>query len=214
MKNLVFLVLLLTLLPACVSANTESLVNDNRCKAPCWYGLVPGKSGMKEVVTTIEALQFIDGKSIEASVNQPVGISWRFTDAASSYGTAIFDTAGLLKLLRIRIIGLQLGGVIDMFGPPESVWVNYQPDDTYVLHLYYPSAGIVVHTSGIPFNYSIGPKQIARDLEVHEIEFFTPTSLTDYLESYELRLQDNIDYILDRLQPWPGFGENVIQIQP
>ncbi len=215
MKNLRMFFLLIFLV-GCNSQDPALFLGKNTCVVPCWYGMTPGKSTAEEVEAILQSLPFVSPSSIEVHSAQGLAdISWRFTNEASGYGVVTFDRSGLLQETRIRTIGLSLGDALDALSAPESLWAKYETGQDYVLTLFYPAKGVVLDTLDKPkIDAHQNTDRLTRDLRVYEVEFFSPTGLTTFLQDIEHRPQENIDYILNRLQPWPGFGENVIQIKP
>lgn len=211
---LTILLLLCLLLGGCNTRTQEIFLNKTECKTPCWYGLTPGQTTSADSQSILAGLSFVSTQSLKTDSDY---FFWRFTDTASGQGRLYFDVDSKVQKIVLNPDGLILGPVIDFFGEPEHIWAYYLPGNgvTYALTLYYASQGIVVEVRDKPHNAtSMGSESVTRDLRVSEIKFFTPTSLENLLKNIESWSLDNVSYIQSRLQPWPGFGENVVRIEP
>lgn len=214
-KFIVLLWLLLTLAGCASSQNPTVALGDAICASPCWYGLTPGQTTMIQAQNALQALSFI----AQPPRMQPDNISWSFAGPVAGYGVLDFKN-DVLKQVRLYITGITLGTTIDKFGPPEHVFPTYQPGGDgaqYSLTLYYPAHGIMVETYDKPQgDLKRGKENITRTLAVYEIDLFAPSNLQDFLNDHEFGYgsQERIDYILQYLQSWPGFGEDVVRIKP
>ena len=172
---------------------------------------------MSEAQTALQSLPFVSTASVETNAFEgKVTISWRFTGEVAGHGGLVFDENGILQVIRIRTIGLLLGEVVDAFGIPEKIWADYFPGDgvDYNAYLYYPAKGVVIGTHDKPAGDPLsGTERITRDLKVYQIQFFASSDIRTFLEEIDQRSQDNVNYILAHLQPWPGFGDNVIRVE-
>jgi hypothetical protein len=218
--------MLLLLFAGCASRKPEIFLGDMTCPIPCWYGLIPGKTTLTESQKVLALLPFVSQESFKTDTYRQ-GIDylfWRFTGDASGEGGLYFDSDGRLQKIELTPRGLELGMTIDAFGPPESVQAFYLPpvgeylpsggEIGYALTLYYPSKGIVIEVRDKPRgDPEAKVESITRDLRVTDIKLFSPTSVESFLRDIDDWSQQNIDYILDHLQPWPGFGDRVINIE-
>lgn len=217
MRKVIVLFGLLSALMSCtnISRNPQAAIGDATCALPCWYGLSPGNSTLAQSETILRSLSFV----FQPPRIQTDYIDWSFTDEISGQGGLIFQN-GMLKTIRLEISGLDLGTAIDKFGLPEQVFPNYQSGVggvQYSLTLYYPAHGIMIETYDKPQGVlKRGREDITRSLAVCEIDLFVPSSLKDFLNDREAGYgsQERIDYILQYLQPWPGFGKDVVRISP
>jgi hypothetical protein len=107
--------------------------------------------------------------------------------------------------------------VIDAFGSPDSVWTGYYTLDGNLLYevlLFYPDLGITVQVVDEPNNASSKNRErIARDLQVNQVQFYEPMNVEAFLTNIDHYSKEGTRYYLDRLQPWPGFGEDVVRVE-
>ncbi len=220
MRKIYLLIFLTFLMVGCGSRNPEIFLGDSTCALPCWYGLQPDKTNLAESQAILAHLPFVDQQSIKIDTYRqgPDYLFWRFTDEAVGQGRLYFAGNGALQKIDLRPMGLDLGKAIDVFGEPESVLAFSLPpagDSNFGLTLYSPAKGIVVEVRDKSRRQpNARAESITRDLTVTDIFLFAPTTLESYLEDVDGRTQKDVDYLLPRLQPWPGFGDNVIQIKP
>jgi hypothetical protein len=217
-RNITFFFMLL--LTSCLSQSSGLVLGNATCAAPCWYGLTPGKTTVAQAEAVLRSLPFVSSGSIKTNTSFGVtDISWVFGDKVAGVGILTFSTQGIASEIRLNPRGLQLGEVIDAFGAPERIWVAHLPSNDgtmlYQMLLFYPSLGITVRVIGEPNNVSgNNMERIVRDLQVDQIQFYQSMSIEAFLTSIAQHSKENVQYYLDRLQPWPGFGEDVIQIKP
>lgn len=218
MKRKLIFILLLLFLTSCLSQSLETLLNDKICLPPCWYGLAPEKTSMTESEAVLRSLPFVSSTSIQTHVSSPVSdIGWLFTGSAGR-GSLIFDSQKKLDEIRLNMPGLRLGVVVDAFGNPDSIWGGYYTLDGTLLYemlLFYPNSGITVRVVDEPSNVSGKDlERVTRNLLVDQIQFYAPMSVELFLANIDHRSQGNAEYFVERLQKWPGFGDNVVQIKP
>ncbi len=215
MKTSLTLLVLCLILTGCNNRTQEIFLNRSECAAPCWYNLSPGKTTSVESQTILASLPFVSAQSLKTDSGY---FFWRFTSEASGQGRLYFGADGKLQKIALNPDSLILGSVIDFFGPPEHAWAYYLPGDgiAYASTLYYPTQGIIVDVRDKPRNTigTGGLESITRDLRISEIKFFAPTSIERVLGTIETWSPDNVSHIESRLKSWPGFDENVIQIEP
>jgi hypothetical protein len=221
---------LLLLSVACVSTSPEIYLGDATCVIPCWYGLTPGKTTFEEAQTVIQSLPFVATDSIEigpphfgpnSPPSQSVYIYWQFTGGAVGQGVIFFGEEERIQEIRLDTRGVTLGPVIDSFEAPEIIWAsitpmidNFDSGPHYNLSLYFPK-GVFVEVSDRTKGDLTGVTQdVTRELNVSSIHLFAPTDLETFLTEVTNSpyKPSNMDYIRERLQPWPGFGKDVIHV--
>ena len=216
MRKITTFLLLSLILVSCVSNRSQDpkiFFEGSTCATTCWHGLLLGQTTMAESKVLLASLPYVSKESFKAD---PDYLFWRFTDQASGQGRLYFDAAGQLKKIVLNPDGVILHEAIDSFGPPDYAWARYLPGDrpTYALTLYYPSRGITLDVRDEPTMSTNTSGNIAEDMRVSEIRFFAPTTIDQVLNDIDAWSPENVEYIRTHLQPWPGFGENVIQIKP
>lgn len=182
------------------------------CELPCWYGIVPGRTSADESVNILHTMAFIESDSVKrVNVGGSTDVSWRFT--ANAFGHVIFEDDKLIKM-SIAPTGLLLGNVIDQIGTPDSISAGYEPAEIvgYSLTLYYPHKGIVVRVLDRVKGGLTEPQRITQDLNVSEIQLFVPTTIEGFLTTVAGQPKNNVDHLMGRLQPWPGYGDDVVRV--
>jgi hypothetical protein len=211
------------IISACVSTSQEIYLGGNFCSIPCWYRLTPGQTTFEEALTIVKYLPFVS----YSDYVQPTStyISWHFTGEVFARGVITFDANRRIQEIELYPSGLTLGPVIDTFGSPETIWArlmwprltNFDPEQPYYLALYFPT-GVLVEVADQTKDNPPGHMQdITRELNVYSIQLFAPTDLDTFLTKVSpvpISNQAILDDVHKRLKPWPGFGKDVVQVQP
>ncbi len=185
------------------------------CAAPCWQGLTPGQSTLKDVQHLLERTDPLtilvseyptdtdclvwdigierQDDSFEIRTIQTVGSTVSFIESDSSSGIA-------------------LKHVIAQLGEPEyaAVKLAVGPDGQYfILEVYYPSRGL---------SFVLWPNQqavgrIGPNIPVAGIQYYKPGDLLSYLTAKEVCWRgaekakawaENEQHLI---QPWSGYGK-------
>jgi hypothetical protein len=116
------------------------------CRAPCWQGIVPGKTSAGEARELLKRLPFVKPDSVKQG-------SWRSLDGDGGGHLSIDN--GVVQAVHLALpSGVRLGDVIDSYGEPSHVaagrWYgNHGDGPFYSLALVYASPGIVLDASHI-----------------------------------------------------------------
>jgi hypothetical protein len=174
---------------------------------------MPGKSTIVETETVLRSLSFVSELDFNTSSKQGVTTAcWQFI-TSMAYGCATFKNA-TLQYLRIRPKDLHLGEVIDRIGIPDHIIAGYEPAETivYGIDLYYPTKGVAITVADSPIGALSDAQRITRELNVVQIQYFATTDLETFLTEIDGRSRDSAQSVLEHLQPWPGYGPNVVRI--
>ena len=186
----------------------RSLLTDQPCPAPCWYGLELGKSTRADVLATLRTLSFADPDTIQENA---VGYWDRFshkslaaTVIGANYRSSRQQSAGLIvandTLLSIGIFPnypLSLAQVVDHLGPPDYVSAIMGLDrTTCYLELIWLNRQIVVGRTELNGQQLCGTldsgKSLDPNLIVEEIHYELPQWFSEIPAP-------------GRDHPWPGF---------
>ena len=132
----------------------QSFMTGNPCKAPCWYGLVPGVSSDTEIMQKLPQLTFIDTHSIvrnEGSFwpgNQPHMIYFNCKNIQKTQCGFLIVTDDRLKFINLYLqYNLMLSQVIKKLGPPEYIDYYHDiinpPNPVFIAELSWPENRIV-----------------------------------------------------------------------
>ena len=190
----------------------RSILTDEPCAAPCWYGITPGVSDLEEVRQSLATNPHVDQASIreQQGTGDMVQVDW--------LERGLFSGLGLLSLrndvveridLRMRY-KITLGQVVEKYGPPEKVaaWYARAAGTAYYIRLYYPSKGLLFLVDTRPRASPLGDTDvITEDMVITDVLYFAPTSIEDLLLSDLIPIgNEKGPHMLERLQDWPGFG--------
>lgn len=200
----------------------RSLLTDQPCAVPCWYGIVPGKTCKDDLQILLEENEYIDHSkplewfkfSEDGNVFEQVG--W-VSAASPQHGCNLMLRDEVVLELTCRLnYDLTLEQVIDRFGQPAGVYVSIGGGEV-VWHNYsffYPSKGLTfVGTLRVDWSRNTGDASLYPDLRLHSVSYFEPTTLHQYV-SHVLRLDEKTaDEFIGAIQPWPGIGGTVRVVQ-
>ena len=208
----------------CSSVSPTVSLGDASCRIPCWYGLAPGKTTFDEALSVVKSLRFVSSDSLKTDSSTPGQepyIYWLFANELAGQGVVFFDTHKRIQEIRLNTRGLTLGSVIDAFGSPKTIWANITPvvdnfdfGPHYNLGLYFPQGIYIEIADKAKGDLKTVTQDITRDLNVDSIYLFAPTDLETFLGQIteSPSNQARLDYIRARLQPWPGFGKDVVHV--
>ncbi len=103
----------------------RSFLTDEPCPAPCWYGAMPGQTGIHVMSMLLEKIDFVDPESvIDFSVTQRGevvdGIQWACTSSREFWcGRAFFTEGELSHLVRVVEYHLTIEMAADKLGEPQ-----------------------------------------------------------------------------------------------
>lgn len=206
MRKLIYCTLLLLSLSACKASSSAdtSLFSDTHCSPPCWQNLTPGISTLTDVQQFLNGLQTNEQKTIKVIGSKDEDV-FGWVSAQSGGTRQVCVKAERLTMIEIirPDVDLQLGMVVDYFGPPEYLYAAAEAHgEIYVIHLYYPSQGIAFIS--LPKVKNMG--DIKPDMLVDEIHYFVPGDLASYSSSRCWGADYITRSVIPNIQPWSGFG--------
>ena len=211
MRRLLYWGLLLALAVVSAGCNAfipadTSLISGTPCAPPCWQNLTPGVSTMADVERFVGGLRASEQERLETGTD-PAGYKLFTWFGAKNGKTRLISVdEDRVKLILIAPdFDLNLGTVVDHFGPPESLFAihgGYGHGGTYRLELYYPQQGLAFESRpGIEYLGEVRP-----DMSVYTIYYFASGDLANYFDGQGWT-DDYVDAIMRYVQPWPGFGQ-------
>lgn len=209
---------LLVLISLCVLSLQErtadrSILTDDPCAAPCWQGIVPGKTTIDEALAILDTLGF-DYSRFDSEVQWYTYAYYRddgFGFPGNVLWGPLFGDSTSVAVMRLGLeFELTLQEVLDKYGPPEK-FQAFRGDlptlpDGHVLGavvmLFYPQRGLAFESwiAGLP------PVIIESGTTVKAVCYFDPTPMEQlFLDVPRMR------WYLPRetwkgLQDWQGFG--------
>ena len=109
----------------------RSILTDDPCQAPCWYGLELGKSGRDEIINALETLSFINPNTIEEgpyysywdpSIGQNLTAEYISADCRSPQQRCVVLVMVNHLLASVQLTpnyNLSLDEVVNHLGPPD-----------------------------------------------------------------------------------------------
>jgi hypothetical protein len=98
----------------------DSWLTDKPCKAPCWYGMEPGKTSKEEAMLTTKELSFIDPEGVTDSVN---GLLFNCKNYPGCVYMGFRDN--ILEFLNIYLYTtVTFKEVVDKLGNPDIVMID------------------------------------------------------------------------------------------
>lgn len=192
----------------------RSILTDEPCAAPCWYGITPGVSDLEEVRQSLATNPHVDQASIREQqiTGDRVQVDWLGHGLFSNF-SGLFLRHDVVELIDLRGMRnrLTLGQVVEKYGPPEKVaaWYAWGGGTAYYVRLYYPSKGLVLFVDTRPRASPLGDTDvIAEDMTVTEVLYVAPTSTIEDLFLRDLMPVESEQgsRMMEKLQDWQGFG--------
>jgi hypothetical protein len=216
MLTKIFVIICAALASACalvaITATREHYDNfrQNPCVAPCWYGLVPGKSTREDAWNVLPGLPFIvPWTTAEGLVNRSNhDISWRKKWNLSIRDWIEIDSNDVVLGIVVQPDApLSLGEVIQTMGIPAKIELyNVGAELSRIrLELFYPGQGFVcevIVSEGGAFSPSY---EIKPDMPVARVEYRIADASPDHLIFWN-SWRTNYRVSLGQMQDWPGFG--------
>jgi hypothetical protein len=179
----------------------RSFLTDEPCAAPCWYGLIPGKSTKADAHRVLAEMPFVDQATIrEGSTGFYMG------DA-----TAVTFRCPRQPSNRI------CGSIVVYGNTVQEIDLEPQwgaESSGYMIDLYYVQRGIIARrvakTADRYISWSDGNSVVlAQEMQVSSLVYSPPApSLRDGL-TYRRMSPGRIEYLLEHLPAWPGWGKSV-----
>lgn len=175
-------------------------IGSDLCKPPCWHGIIPGQTSIKDAEVKIESLEFFSDDGYmrnDESFSELIWYGGGGNNAYFSYDDNIIQSINFYFL-----DGSFLDTILSNYGNPDG-YILSEDDAGYVITIFYPSLGIVFHASQ---GY---PEPISSKMTVN-VGYYLPTANPElFLENYlELRQKihtsikiDEVDYI-----KWDGLN--------
>lgn len=197
----------------------SGFLSDPSCGAPCWQGLVPGKSTTGEMDRYLEKLNPLEWPS-KKSRSTLVGCTKRqINDQNGDVVTASTEFSiknGMLIFIEVfpgRPLLLQ--SVVARYGAPEyfsPIVTNFGGPDVYMLTLYYPKQGLAMEMAYYSTPETVG--YIRPDMYVGTLYLFQPGDMLAFFvardscegDLNQITLEAN-QRISKYVRPWTGYGK-------
>jgi hypothetical protein len=191
----------------------RSLITQEHCAAPCWYGIVPGATSEIEMFESLEELDFIDKESLETTELADGGkmVQWGtvFPEDPGRSGRIIVSSEGVVSTITIYRLWYQttLQEVIQIIGEPDGVVAEPYglPDgpveciDTSVIWF---DKGLQVSLPSQSLSQANQAAFVEPQSQIETVFFFPSVSnLDEYLEII------GSPYLRDDFTPWKGFED-------
>jgi len=190
----------------------RSILTDEPCAAPCWYGITPGISHLEEVRQSLATNPHVDQASIREQqiTGDRVQVDWLERGLFSGLGLLFLRNDVVERIyLRMRC-NITLGQVVEKYGPPEKVaaWYARAAGTAYYIRLYYPSKGLLFFVDTRPIaSPTADTDVITEDMVITDVLYYAPTSIEDLLLSDLMPVEsEEGPHMLKKLQDWQGFG--------
>ena len=214
--SFLFLLLIASCTPEPATVSLEEVNLKNICRNQ-WNGIIPGQTNESEALAILKSQSSVEDGSIRTfRVAENIErVDWKQSGAilARSWGTMLIGD-GTVVSLRVPVQGnISLQRWIDECGAPEQIRASRDGESPFAwLELFYPQKGWLVVAR--QENSNDAHVTIAPDAKILEIEYFTPTSLANYLAHIRFINNEEIrEKIKNEFCPWPGIN-GVIEVQP
>lgn len=187
------------------SINSMEFLDQNKCKLPCWEGITPGLTSMKEVWDLVSKNKIIKNANWYVSSKT---IEWNLSDSDISTKAIGDYEDGLLNNLYFSLYGktFPLNDFINIYGPPTYVDLGWSdPEHCYVSFIYL-SIGISLDTNlecnheGFFSSENYYQVSVSEDTPIQTITLHRPGK-SGYIKTYGTEAVSNLSL------EWHGFGD-------
>ncbi len=118
-----------------------SLLSDDPCAAPCFHGIVPGKSSFTDAVSKLKAESAFTNVTTQ---DKPPQASWSTSAGEACCQVTADQDTGVVNALLVKVApNMTLKQVTEKYGDPKYVYtVDYTADEVAVAVIF-PEKGIV-----------------------------------------------------------------------
>jgi len=196
-KRVVIVLLLGACLIACFSTSyflanvvifsSNNLLTNTNCNNPCWRGIQPGMSQMRDLTSLLDSDKFIrdyalqtdlhteqEGRDITPNIlSDAIRLNWSDW-RTSGVSSALVKNNIVIQIQFNNYSQLALGNVIDAVGPP-SHYVVYLTEYLVITRFvgYFPAKGLVI----ISDQPRADKLMLNPNLRVKDIYYFEPTTV-------------------------------------
>lgn len=206
---LVLLVVLAGCHPSRQGASIDrSILTDDPCAAPCWQGIVPGKTTSHEAAGIVAGLDSVRSNDIRDFGDRLVWYS-AASRADPVLASELRSRDGAVAFIEISIsFELTLQAILDKYGPPEKILAFESGSEHPILtaiHYYYPQQGLVF-VSWIE-GYVPPSEQFVLDAAtpITRTYYFAPTTIDSWFEEHP-EMEGRMRFGKEHLRDWPGLG--------
>lgn len=207
-KGLFILILAVGCSQPSPKAQLEAVVKSStNCIAPCWNGLIPGKSNKRDflmLVDEIDQERFANLRRTELWYKNSIGYQWN--DRTYLFVGAIgIERDQLVYLSFRRLDKLTIETIFEVLGYPDFYTAEVSVGESYLLelNLLYEKQGVITHIIVTPFKQPVSmfsqptcQIKVEMDMPIQEIYLVETDSATEMLETVYPFISSNSP------QPW------------
>jgi hypothetical protein len=211
-RKLTIFLALFIFLSGCRQENSL-ILQDSVCEPPCWHGITPGTSSLREILTQLSTMPGVE-KVTRANSQTPEEIdriSWNFNPDIAECGGYAFLSDNLVSVIEIDTCdSITLDEAVTKFGDPDKVSaIASQRELRWLsISLLYPQKGVAVVSTEKGLWPPNSPGRVTQEQHVKYVYYFDPRLYEDLLRSDSfLRVGACEIEILSSMQSWHGFGD-------
>lgn len=179
----------------------QSWLIDQPCTAPCWYGLIPGKTSREYAIETTGNLSFLDSKNIK--LREITGASFYCIEPPNEVCVAMgFENNKLSNLWIYPNYHITLEQVVQRLGPPDSFYYSYKDPESRNCNL-----NLLWLKRQMILGYSDTQQGSQIDLCERIYQEKGKISKSLLIQSVNLKTSSEIEMIIETIQE-PGTGQN------
>ena len=203
----------------------DSIIHQEVCNFPCWYGITPGITTVSELKQGIEKITFYSKASTKKDDIEPPTTSnlvmtefLRWWHSSPSKMNKIIIKDGIVSQIEIReTVDFTLGDVIDLYGEPTGVNVIYDVgvERLYlnlILQVYYPNRGLAIDFRLVALTGEVYVPEVTISRNAIGSRFYVVPS-QDNLKDFVLEL-GNPYTIYPVHEGWIGIGGKILSPKP
>jgi hypothetical protein len=189
----------------------RSLLTDSPCAAPCWQGIIPGKTSKSQAIQILRNNMYVKEDSLqEAGTSEWGGATWQWRVPGRRLQPGISWQDDTVQEITLGLTyDLTIEQVVNKFGPPEALIASKGgvPEHWYwIINLYYSQIGVQFKAYTREFSSLLEPST-----QVGVAQLFAPISLEERIANVYGGDTTSTERILahemDLIRPWKGYGD-------
>jgi hypothetical protein len=194
---------------SCIS-RTKSILVDNPCRPPCWYGITPGQTNQEEALKILKGIPEINWQSINSDLflsKLADGYRWKFINAKETDGEIAFSN-GITEAIHIEPGNSTIAKIFDLYGEPDTYLAFYQSIEFTIwgVYLFYPERGLIIGTDSL-YTHNLDNVILKKNAKVAEVIFLPKEDIYRYIIDNPLDITE--EFISENTYAWNGLGELV-----
>lgn len=212
LHNLILPAILMLLSSSLISSCNQKpmlVFTENTCQAPCWMGIIPGKTTLQQGIDIIHRIDFVtDISELRSKSEVHDTLYFAFEKKYREAFGYIYSNKGIVEQIGFSPSSnnLTLGDIFHTIGTPDeylSIYYTTAESHYYAISIYYKEKGITLHNTTFSGKDDI---EFYPDMPIELIVFTQPEMITKPEQDGTIN-QLNDTELAKGLTSWTGFNK-------